>query len=474
MEKSLHDPQKSWSNFWKSFYLLSFIERITGTISQSEVIMSKRTNDKGTSDIEREFEEEMKKESPEKIRLPEEIDLEKEYGEEAPQEKELDLYAKKFYDLSGRSFKTEADLESAVNGVLNEIEKDHFFRGLPQKTKKAGKLLLEKGLRTFKGVSAFQAVVGITQLARENLKGTLGTLAKMGLKGGRAGAAVLPVLGALGFQAGEQNRDAWQNFASVCEESFDYLAVNLNEKADDPLEASKLASEAFNAALRKVKSESRATPKRKIGMAEKPGRRNMVGRRVVIALFLVCIVLSAGLVAEFAVYAPTINNLEAQIAEQNNTISTLNRTVTVLQNTLDQIALNQSATNQTDINLLNAEIQRLNQQIVGYNNVLSLNASGVLYNQGLTEQENSFTAIWNDVLNYAGYVNVEVQSSDSATTYVQVIWQSTFGVDYNSTIIVGTSGTAAFPVLPSVVEIRIGNTEPVNPVSATVKATYYY
>jgi len=39
---------------------------------------------------------------------------------------------------------------------------------------------------------------------------------------------------------------------------------------------------------------------------------------------------------------------------------------------------------------------------------------------------------------------------------------------------VGTSGTAVFPVLPATIEIRVGNTEAVDNVTATVTATYYY
>jgi len=82
--------------------------------------MSKGTNDEDASDIEREFEEEVK---------------EKEF----PEEKELDPFAENFYKLSGRTFETETELDNAVNGILNEIERDYFFKGLFKKTKKAGK-----------------------------------------------------------------------------------------------------------------------------------------------------------------------------------------------------------------------------------------------------------------------------------------------------------------------------------------------
>jgi len=394
-------------------------------------------------------------------------------GEELQEKKELDPFAEKFYELSSRTFKTETELDNAVNGILNEIERDYFFKDLLKKTKKAGKLLLKKGLKTFKGFSAFQAAMGITQLPRGSLKGTLGTLAKAGLKEVRAGGAVLPVLGALGFEAGEQNREAWQSFANVCKESFDYLARNLNENADDPIEASRLASEAFSAALKKVKSERKTAPvQRMTRMAAAPTQKKVVNRTMVIALGLTCLVLAAGLVGSIAVYMPMVNNLQSQMTEKdntissfnntissfNNTISSLNRANQVLQNIISQLSLNQSD---------------LNSQISVLTSIAYLNYSAYLvYGQAVSLDADANTTVFSDVLGYAGYVSVYVQSN-SNTTYVEVIYSS-YGVNYDNNVTVGTSGTAAFPVLPGTVEIRVGNTETVDSVNATVTATYYY
>ena len=109
--------------------------------------MSKGSKDEDTSDIEKEFEEEV---------------TEKEW----PEEKEIDPVAESFYKLSGTKFETETELDNAVNGIINEIERDYFFKGLFKKTKKAGQSLLQKGLKTFKGVSAFQAAKGITRASK--------------------------------------------------------------------------------------------------------------------------------------------------------------------------------------------------------------------------------------------------------------------------------------------------------------------
>jgi cell division protein FtsL len=305
------------------------------------------------------------------------------------------------------------------------------------------------------------------------LKGTLGTLAKAGLKEVRAGGAVLPVLGALGFEAGEQNREAWQSFANVCKESFDYLARNLNENADDPLEASRLASEAFSTALKKVKSERKTAPvQRMTRMAAAPTQKKVVNRTMVIALGLTCLVLVAGLVGTIAVYMPMVNNLQSQIAEKdntisslNNTISSLNRTNQVLQNAISQLSLNQSN--------MESEIAYLSNMTAYLSNMTQLRVSGPLvYNQAVNQAADANTTIFTNVIYYAGYVSVGVQSN-STTTYVELAYSS-HGVNYDNNVTVGTSGTAAFPVLPGSVEIRVGNKEAVDSVTATVTATYYY
>ena len=289
------------------------------------------------------------------------------------------------------------------------------------------------------------------------------------------GASNLPVLNALGFEAGEEgNRGAWQNFTNVCKESFDYLARNLSEKADDPLEASKLASEAFGAALKKVKSERLSVSKQRTGkMVERTGQK-VVNRRVALVLGMICILLVAALVAVILVYKPMANTsaLESQLAEKDSTIASLNSSVTALQNLVARYVtyFNESYSNSSD---LDAQIASLNAQIAVLNNYLNLNASGLLLNnQAVNQAAGANTTVFNDVLPYAGYVSVDVQSN-SATTYVEVLY-SAFGVNYDENQTVGTSGTAAFPVLPGTIEIRIGNTDTSGTVTGTVTATYHF
>jgi hypothetical protein len=144
-----------------------------------------------------------------------------------------------------------------------------------------------------------------------------------------------------------------------------------------------------------------------------------------------------------------------------------------LQNALNQISAQLSGKD-SQITDLNNTLQGYIVALQGYQNIVFLNASGFLANnQGLTLNPNANLTLWNDVLEYAGYVTVQVQSS-SNTTYAQVLYSTVSGVNFDQTVVLGTAGATAFPVLPGQVEIRIGDTEPVDSVTATVTAVYHY
>lgn len=234
-------------------------------------------NDIDMSELEREVELEMEEpEEKEREEPVEEKELEEEFGKlaeferEEPEEEFEEVeekfpgYAERFYELSQREFESEAEVDSAVNTLLNEMERDFFFKGLWKKVKKAGKGLLKKGLKLAEGLPAFQAIKGITSLARGDLKGLLGSLAKTGLGTVIPGGGV--AMKALGFEASEDpeaNREAWENYVDFSRRAFENLARNLEVNADDPLVASRIANEAFRTALREVQAKAPSTVSQK-------------------------------------------------------------------------------------------------------------------------------------------------------------------------------------------------------------------
>jgi len=256
--------------------------------------MARNLEDTDLSELEREVELEMDDESQvmEDSEIGDTLELNEELGddsefeaefrdEQGEVEEETGDYAERFYELSQRNYESESEVDQEVAGILNEMERDFFFGGLAKRLKSAGKGLLKKGLKFAAGqIPALQAMKGLTQLTRGNLKGFLGSLAKAGLTSAIPGAAAaLPALKALGFDpAGdsETSRDAWNNYVDVSREAFEYLGETLNESADNPIEASRLATNAFQTAVRKVHARSRAGRHRVGPSRASSGRRRKI------------------------------------------------------------------------------------------------------------------------------------------------------------------------------------------------------
>lgn len=192
----------------------------------------------------------------------------------------------------------------------------------------------------------------------------------------------------------------------------------------------------------------------------------------VLALAVVCIVLAAGIVGILVVYQPT--SLQSQVNSKNNEIKTLQ---TQIENLTAQLAAAPNAADyENEISSLNSSIASLTQQLNGDESqlstdstILQLGSSEVLVNKTLTIE--NYTDVFDSALQYAGYVVVQATSNASAT-YAQAIY-SVSGVNYDINATIGLSGTAAFPVLPTTVDIRVGDAYVVA-IDANVTVTYYY
>jgi flagellar basal body-associated protein FliL len=193
----------------------------------------------------------------------------------------------------------------------------------------------------------------------------------------------------------------------------------------------------------------------------------------VIALAAVCIILAAGLVGVTAIYLSSGNtaDLKAQIADKDAAISSLQANNTALQNQLNQIPSTSIYTSQIDS--LKAQLSDLNETANTYYNIALMKSSGALISQQtVTQDANTSTQVFSDDIFYAGYVIVQATASAN-TTYVEVSYTAG-GTNFDYSQVVGTSGSAMFPVLPSTLQINIGNTNQTTANAATVSATYYY
>jgi hypothetical protein len=237
-------------------------------------------------------------------------------------------------------------------------------------------------------------------------------------------------------------------------------------------------------------------------MVEKKVEKKVVSRTVAIALGVVCIILVAGLGGAIAYYTTTINgkdNTITTITNQKNQLQTyLNGNETLLNQTQRWLLSNITAYDnyvndhsytdeqyqflQTQYNILQFQYSNyvdyhsyFNEQYQNLTNIVNLaNSTTWVNNQTVSQGANSYTD-WTPAFSasYAGYVSVNVLSSTTTNTYVEVIW-SAYGIGFDNKTTVGTSGKAVFPVLPASVEIRVGNTNLTSGATETITITYYY
>jgi hypothetical protein len=197
---------------------------------------------------------------------------------------------------------------------------------------------------------------------------------------------------------------------------------------------------------------------------------------LVFALIAICVILAGSLVGVIAIYQP----LDSQITTKDNRINDLNARISQLESSQVNNSTSVSGTTQayTDqISQLNSELSDLNASYVAANSIAQLQQSGLLYSSStsgtsIVQNANSTTSLWNDQLDYAGYVVVQATATAN-TTYAEAIY-SFSGVNFDLNQTLGTSGTAIFPILPGPVQINIGNINQSDTNTITVTATYYY
>lgn len=184
------------------------------------------------------------------------------------------------------------DVDERLREVVDDMEREYFFKGLARRLSRAGKGLLRKGLRIAGNLPAFKAISGLSQLARGNLKGMLSSLAKSGLQAVASavpgGAMALPALQSLGVLPGEAADPDWARFNEIAERSFNHLARNLDEATPNPVAAAQQASSALAAGVRGVGAATRFTggggggarrSGRTVRVVLRPGDRLVVTRR---------------------------------------------------------------------------------------------------------------------------------------------------------------------------------------------------
>jgi len=211
------------------------------------------------------------------------------------------------------------------------------------------------------------------------------------------------------------------------------------------------------------------------------------GKGVVIALGVLVVILAVSTGYVYSSLQSQINALNTDKTNLQNQVSSLTTDKNNLQsefnslNTTYQNYISTHTYTNTQYSSLNTTYQNYktthshtDSEYNLLNDIVNLDKSTVLVNsQTISQPANSYT-YWTFSASYAGYISVNVESSTTTNTFVEVVYTS-HGVNYDERITVGTSGTAAFPVLPSNnIQVRVGNTNLISGATETVTVTYHY
>jgi cell division protein FtsL len=176
---------------------------------------------------------------------------------------------------------------------------------------------------------------------------------------------------------------------------------------------------------------------RDLKMSEKQEKK-VVGKTVAIALGIICIILTVGLVGTIVKYTSMISDKDSTISSQSSQIFNFSEKV---------VNLTQIVELQESKNWLS-------------NQPVSLSTSGYTY--------------WNFSASYAGYGFIVVSTNNVMGLYIRVIYYSLIsGVNYNQQIN-DNSNIGSFPILPSTsIQIRVGTNSSTG-MTGKVSVTYYY
>jgi len=205
--------------------------------------------------------------------MDEEAALLQEAGDDSESEVEADTrvrdqeYVERFMEIAGRQYESESEIDQALNETLDGLAQERLFGGLAKRLRKFGtKLAQNKTLMSLakKGLSVasgqFPAIKAALSLAKGDLKSTLANFGKQAISAAiPGGGAALGALNALGFTQSENpedNREAWENYVQLSREAFEHLANNITPNADEPLEASRLAANAYQHALKRAQQRT--------------------------------------------------------------------------------------------------------------------------------------------------------------------------------------------------------------------------
>jgi cell division protein FtsB len=195
-------------------------------------------------------------------------------------------------------------------------------------------------------------------------------------------------------------------------------------------------------------------------------------RRLVIVLGALCIIFIVLLAVTVYVFSNQVARLQLEVATKDETISQLRSEVASKDSRIAQLS-SQVNSLQDQLEKLQNENSALKAQVQELQDIVSLRKSTTWVSYQTVSEPASSYVYWTFYANYPGYVVVTIHTSTTTNNYVEVIW-SAYGINYDQRVSLSSGGSAAFPVLPASVEIRVGNTNWLSGATQTVSITYRY
>ena len=181
-------------------------------------------------------------------------------------------FVERFMEIASREFEAEFELDHAMNEVLDDVAQEFLFGRILRGARRLGTRVMKNkalGALVRKGLSVasgqLPALKAALQLAKGDLQGAMLNVGKQLIGTAIPGGSVaLGALSALGGGGAPAEREVWQNYTQMAREAFEHLADNVNEVADQPIVASRLAANAFQHAVRRAQARA--------GMGGRPGQ----------------------------------------------------------------------------------------------------------------------------------------------------------------------------------------------------------
>lgn len=168
-------------------------------------------------------------------------------------------YGERLFELSQREFESESEMDDALGGIFDDMEREYFFR-------KAASFLKSNPIaKSFinKAVDAAAGFIPGGRVALDAIR-TMGKPLLQGIRNNWSGAVKAGVnalapgslrmagnfAGRLGLRPGNgalATREAFGRIAKGIQRSYEFAAEHFDGRAGDPLVASRLANRAFEA-----------------------------------------------------------------------------------------------------------------------------------------------------------------------------------------------------------------------------------